>query len=395
MRAVELSAEWAPREGFKLGPKDIEGKLTWLGSQVWKNPVVRVVEKPVPEIGPTEVLMKVMACGICGSDVHMAQTDEEGYILYPGLTAFPCVLGHEISGIVEKAGPQAINRRTNKPFEPGEPVTTEEMLWCGTCKPCADGFPNHCERLQELGFTVDGGYAEYVKVDAKYLWSLKPLEEIYRGDKLFLAGSLVEPTSVAYTAVIVRGGGIRPGESAVIVGGGPIGLAACAILRRAGAENIILSEPEAGRREMGRRLGATHTIDPVRENFVERVLDITGGMGAKIYLEASGIPDRVVPQIEKCIWLGRQINSTLVVVARSPVPTPITCEVYQVRRAQIVGSQGHSGHGTFWNVICLMKSGMDLTPMISAQIRLEETPQYLKRLQTDKSLCKVTVRPNL
>ncbi|MEM2674438.1 MAG: alcohol dehydrogenase catalytic domain-containing protein, partial [Candidatus Hadarchaeales archaeon] len=226
MRAVALFAEWAPRKGFKLGPKDIEGKLTWLGSQVWKNPEVKVVEKPVPEVGPTEVLLRVRACGICGSDVHMAQTDAEGYILYPGLTAFPCVLGHEISGEVERAGPRAINRRTNKPFEPGEPVTTEEMLWCGTCKPCADGFPNHCERLEELGFTVDGGYAEYVKVDAKYLWSLKPLEGVYSGDRLFLAGSLVEPTSVAYTALIVRGGGIRPGESVVIVGGGPIGLAA-------------------------------------------------------------------------------------------------------------------------------------------------------------------------
>lgn len=150
MKNVVLSAKWDPGRSFKLGPKDIEGKLTYLGSQVWRNPTLKIVEKDIPEINPTEVLIKVKACGICGTDVHMAQSDEEGYIWYPGLTAFPCTLGHEFSGIVAKAGKEAINKRSGKRYTEGEAVTAEEMLWCAACRPCADGYPNHCERLPEL-----------------------------------------------------------------------------------------------------------------------------------------------------------------------------------------------------------------------------------------------------
>ncbi|ABQ46530.1 MULTISPECIES: scyllo-inosose 3-dehydrogenase [Thermotoga] len=391
MKAVRLHAKWDPRPDFKLGPKDVEGKLTWLGSKVWRYPEVRVEEVPEPKIEkPTEIIIKVKACGICGSDVHMAQTDDEGYILYPGLTGFPVTLGHEFSGVVVEAGPEAINRRTNRRFEIGEPVCVEEMLWCGHCRPCAEGFPNHCENLNELGFNVDGAFAEYVKVDAKYAWSLRELEDRY-GDRLFLAGSLVEPTSVAYNAVIVRGGGIRPGDNVVILGGGPIGLAAVAILKHAGAAKVILSEPSETRRNLAIELGADHVIDPTKENFVEAVLDYTNGLGAKLFLEATGVPQIVWPQIEEVIWRARGINATVVIVARADAKIPLTGEVFQVRRAQIVGSQGHSGHGTFPRVISLMASGMDMTKIISKTVTMEEIPEYIKRLQTDKSLVKVTM----
>lgn len=390
MKSVVLSAKWEPKPDFKLGPKDIEGKLTYLGSQVWKNPTLQVVEKDVPDIGDTEVLIKVKACGICGSDVHMAQYDEEGYIFYPGLTAFPCTLGHEFSGIVAKAGKKAINKRTGKPFEEGEAVTSEEMLWCGSCRPCADGYPNHCERLQELGFTCDGAFAEYVKVDARYIWSLEELRKSYSGDNIFLAGSLVEPTSVAYNAVIERGGGIRPGDNVVILGGGPIGLAAIAILKRAGAAKVILSEPSTSRANMGKKMGADYIINPLKENFVEKVLQITGGMGAKLYLEATGLPDKVFPDIEQVIWQGKEINSTVVIVARSPKKIPVTGEVFQVRRASIVGSQGHSGHGTFPRVISCMASGMNMIPLITKKISLDEVPENIIMLQTNREECKIT-----
>jgi len=162
MKVIELSAEWDPKPNFKLGSKDFEGKLTYLGSQVWRNPIVRVVEKEKPQIKSNEVLIKLKRCGICGSDVHMAQTYEDGYIYYPGLTAFPVTLGHEFAGEVIEVGSQAFNKRTGKLYEKGEPVTVEEMVWCGECKPCCDGYPNHCERLQEIGFSIDGAYAEYI-----------------------------------------------------------------------------------------------------------------------------------------------------------------------------------------------------------------------------------------
>lgn len=394
MKTVTLSADWDPKPDFKLGAKDIEGKLTYLGSKVWRNPRVKIVEKDVPVSGPTEALIEVKACGICGSDVHMLQSDDDGYIFYPGLTAFPCTLGHEFSGRIVKAGELAINKATGRRYEPGEAVCSEEMVWCSQCKPCADGFPNHCERLQEIGFSIDGAYAKHIKVDARYLWSLEELREIYGEEKMWFLGSLVEPTSVAYNAVIERGGGIRPGDHVVILGGGPIGIAACAVLKRSGAASVIISEPSKPRREIALTMGATHAIDPKEVNAAEAVLDITKGVGARIILEATGLPSIVWPDVERIIWEGKTLNSTVIIVARADDKIPLNGEVFQVRRASVVGSQGHSGHGTFPRVISSMATGMDVSPMITKKIGLEKVPENLVMLQTDRNEVKITAIPD-
>lgn len=391
MRAVVLNADWDPKADFELGSKDIEDKLTYLGSKVWRNPKIEIVEKDEPIPGPTEVLIEVKACGICGSDVHMLQSDDDGYIFYPGLTAFPATLGHEFAGVVVQAGEKAISKTTGKPFQKGQAVCAEEMIWCSTCKPCADGYPNHCERLEELGFSTDGAYAKYIKVDSRYLWNIDHLEDLYGKRKMFELGSLVEPTSVAYNAVIERGGGIHPGENVVILGGGPIGAAACAILKRQGAASVILSEPSASRREMALSMGATHAINPLEVNAAEAVLDITNGYGAGIILEATGLPGIVWPDVEKIIWEGKALNTTIVVVARADDRIPLNGEVLQVRRANVVGSQGHSGHGTFPNVINCMASGMDVSPLITKRIKLDDVKDNLVMLQTDRNEVKITI----
>ncbi|MFX1599572.1 MAG: scyllo-inosose 3-dehydrogenase [Promethearchaeota archaeon] len=392
MKAIEISAKWDPKPSFKLGSKDLEGKLTYLGSQVWRNPKVKIVDKEIPKIKSNEVLIKVKRCGICGSDVHMNQSYDDGYIFYPGLTAFPVTLGHEFSGEIIKVGDYALNKRSGKLYEIGEPVTVEEMVWCGECKPCCDGYPNHCERLQEIGFSIDGAYAEYISVPAKLCWSLKKLEGKY--DDVFKIGSLVEPTSVAYNAVIERGGGIRPGENVVILGAGPIGLAAIKILKTAGAAVCIVSEPEESRASLAKKMGADHVINPLKEDFVENIKDYTDNEGAAIYLEATGLPDIVTEDIQNAIWECKAVNSTVVIVARSEQNMPVCGEYFQVRRARIVGSQGHSGHGNFPNVISSMAAGMDLTQMITKEISLDEVPKYLKILQTDKKHCKISIKIN-
>ena len=393
MRAVSLNADWDPRPDFELGAKDVDGKSTYLGSKVWRNPRIEFVEKEVPVPGPTEVLIEVKACGFCGSDVHMLQSDDDGYIFYPGLTAFPCTLGHELSGEVVEAGDLAINKRTGQPYKAGEAVCCEEMIWCAQCQPCADGFPNHCERLQEIGFSIDGAFAKYIKIDARFLWSIEALREPYGEEKMYLLGSLAEPLSVAFNAVIERGGGIRPGDNVVILGCGPVGAAACAVLKRSGAASVIVSEPSKTRREMAMAMGATHTIDPTEVNAAEAVLDITKGVGAKIILEASGFPTVVWPDVEKIIWEGKALNTTVVLVARADARIPLNGEVFQVRRASVVGAQGHSGHGTFPRVISSMAAGMDVSPMITKQIGLDEVPENLVMLQTDRNEVKITVIP--
>lgn len=386
-----LSGKWSPKSDFRLGQKDIENKLTYLGSKVWRYPAVEIKDIEKPQIKEDEVLVRVKACGICGSDVHLAQSDQDGYIFYPGLTAFPVVLGHEFAGLVAGAGKKAINKSTGKKFAEGEAVCAEEMIWCSYCRPCADGYPNHCENLQELGFSINGAFTEFVAINSRYLWSLEELKDLLGdGDELFVAGSLVEPCSVAYNAVIERGGGIRPGDNVVILGGGPIGLAASAILKRAGASKVILSEPQKERADIAEKMGVTHIINPVKEDFAERVLDITNGYGANLYLEATGLPNVVFPGIEKTVWEGKALNAKIVVVARADSKIPVTGEVLQVRRASIIGAQGHSGHGTFPRVISSMAAGMDMRSTVTKRIKLENVPQHILALQTDRKECKVT-----
>ncbi len=390
MKALRVYADWEPKPGFKLGSKDIEGRQTYLSSQVWRNPRIKIEEVDIPQPKANEVLLEVKACGICGTDVHILQADEDGYMFYPGLTGFPSTLGHELSGVVIEAGPDARDKNTNKPFKGGEWVCAEEMIWCGACQPCADGYPNHCERLDEIGINTDGGFTKYLTVPDKVLWSLDPLRGKYEDRDIFKLGAFVEPTSVAYNAVIERAGGIRPGDNVVICGAGPVGLAACAILKRQGAAKVILSEPSPERAAMAKAIGADHVINPLQDSFVEAVLELTDGMGAALFLEATGLPTVVYPEIEQVIWEGRALNSTIVVVARAEAKIPVTGEVLQVRRANIVGAQGHSGHGTFPRVIQSMAAGMNMLPLITKTVSLDEVPENLEMLQTDKKECKVT-----
>jgi (R,R)-butanediol dehydrogenase/meso-butanediol dehydrogenase/diacetyl reductase len=139
-------------------------------------------------------------------------------------------------------------------------------------------------------------------------------------------------------------------------------------------------------------MGADYAINPLEENFADRVLELTDGMGADLFMEATGLPQIVYPDIERVIWEGRTLNSTVVVTARAEAKMPVTGEVLQVRRARIVGAQGHSGHGTFPRVIECMASGMDMTRMSTKKIDLEEVPANIILLQTNRKECKITCR---
>ncbi|NQU27689.1 MAG: zinc-binding dehydrogenase, partial [Candidatus Marinimicrobia bacterium] len=154
---------------------------------------------------------------------------------------------------------------------------------------------------------------------------------------------------------------------------------------------VILSEPSASRREMALSMGATHAFNPLEVNAAEAVLDITNGYGAGIILEATGLPGIVWPDVEKIIWEGKALNTTVVVVARADDRIPLNGEVLQVRRASVVGSQGHSGHGTFPNVINCMATGMDVSPLITKRIKLDEVNENLVTLQTDRNEVKITI----
>jgi threonine dehydrogenase-like Zn-dependent dehydrogenase len=153
---------------------------------------------------------------------------------------------------------------------------------------------------------------------------------------------------------------------------------------------VIISEPQENRVKLALQVGADMAINPLRENLADRVLELTHGIGANLFMEATGLPAVVYPDIERIIWEGRTLNAKVVVTARAEAKMPVTGEVLQVRRAQIIGAQGHSGHGTFPRVIDCMSDGMDMTPMITRKITLQEVPENILSLQTDRSECKIT-----
>ena len=307
MQGVTLIADWDPKPGFKLGckgyrrPPDLPGQ-PGVAQPALRDPRIRYPHPGTGRSADGSQSLRHLRLG-CPHG-----TGGQGWLyLLSGLTGFPSILGHEFSGVVVEAGKNARDKRTNKPFKGGEAVTSEEMLWCGQCKPCADGQPNHCEQLDEVGFNVNGAYTKYIVLPARTIWSLEPLRKNYKGDDIFVAGSLVEPTCVAYNAVIERGGGIRPGDRVVILGAGPVGIAACAILKRAGASKVIISETQQERADMALKLGADYHVNPAKEDFADRVLEITDGMGADMFMEATGLPDVVYPGIERVIWEGRTL----------------------------------------------------------------------------------------
>ena len=364
MKGLVLTAKWEPREGYQVSEFEKTTGKAITGNAIWRYPELKVQEVEKPTIKPDQVLIQIKACGVCGSDMHFYETDEDDYILYPGLTKFPTILGHEFSGEIVEVGSEVEN------LEVGDMVTAEEMIWCGHCFPCRNGFPNHCLNLEEIGFTIPGAFAEYIAVGAKYCWKLNALMDRY-GDKekVYEAGAVTEPSSVAYNAVFERAGGFRPGAYVAVYGLGPIGLAVTAECKASGAAKVIGFELSANRRELAKKVGADYVFDPRQVTPSEVVMDLTEGQGADLHVEAAGAPQVTVPEMEKSL----AINGKIVQIGRAATRVPMYLETLQVRRGQVFGSQGHSGHAVFPSVIRLMASGLiDMTKIITARYSLDE-----------------------
>jgi len=375
MKGLVLSADWAPKPDYALSDWEKRTGKAITGNAIWRNPKLEVKQLPEPAMAPDQVLLKVKACGVCGSDMHFYETDPQHYVLYPGLTKFPVILGHEFSGQVVKVGDAV------QDLEVGDMVTAEEMIWCGHCRSCRDGFPNQCTNLEEIGFTIDGAFAEYISIGAKYCWKLNDLMEICGNDEnqVYEMGATVEPASVSYNCVFVRAGGFRPGATVVIYGQGPIGLTAAAECKAAGAAKLITFEVSPTRREISKRMGADHVFNPLEVNPVDAVMDLTHGRGADMQVEAAGAPDKTIPLMEKCL----AINGKIAQVGRAATRVPMYLEVLQVRHGQVFGSQGHSGDGIFPSVISMMAAGLiDTRKMISAHYTLDRVVDAIAQSTT-------------
>ena len=385
MNALQLSAEWQPKPSYTPSKPELETRKVQSGSQVWRYPKLEFAAVPDPQIAPDEVLLEVAAVGICGSDMHMYESSADGYILYPGLTRFPNILGHEFSGRVVEVG------RDVHDLEVGALVACEEVNWCGTCDACRRGLVNHCTRMEEVGFTTPGAFAQWIAVKAKYCWRLEEIaERIGNEHEAMILGATVEPTGVSYHAMFNRLGTWKPGLSAVVFGGGPIGLTAMALANAAGASTVIAFDVSAKRLEVARRMGATIALDPNQLDVNDAILEHTRGHGADFVIEAAGVPHVTLASLTR----GLAVGASIAHIGRSERPTPLSLEQYQVRGVQLAGSLGHAGHGTFPNVIRLMASGrLDTRPMVSARMKLEDGLTAFKRLERRED-AKIVLLPN-
>ncbi|UCC68874.1 MAG: alcohol dehydrogenase catalytic domain-containing protein [Armatimonadota bacterium] len=385
MKGLVLDAKWDPRPGYALSEWEQETGKAIAGNSIWRNPELGVREWPDPEVGPQEVLIEVRACGVCGSDMHFYETDEENYILYPGLTKFPCVLGHEFSGEVVETGKEV------RTLAKGDMVTAEEMIWCGRCFPCRNGYPNQCTNLEEIGFTVPGAFANYIAMDEKFCWKIDAIaERLGDREKAFEVGALTEPTSVSYNAMFSRAEGFKPGHYVSVFGAGPIGLAAIGLARAAGASLIAAFEISEPRRQLAEKVGADYVYDPREVEAAEVMMELSKGEGFNFHVEAAGAPQVVVPEMEKAL----AVNAKIVQVGRAAERVPMYLEAFQVRHSQAYGAQGHSGYENFPNVIRMVASGgLDLSSIITARYGLSETVDAIAR-STTRSDGKILVKPN-
>ena len=387
MKAIVMEAEWAPRPHARILPHDAERKWASNASHAYKHPVFTYSDIPDPgEPGPYDLILQVGACGICGSDVHMFETDDEGYVLLPYHLKTPVVTGHEFSGRVAAKGSMVNHIRI------GELVAAEEIQWCGRCRECRGGYWNQCGFIEDLGFTLDGGFAEYARVDSRFCWSLDSLVEYYGNEEMALeVGALAEPTSVAYEGMFTRAGGFKPGGAVVVFGGGPIGLAAVALAAGSGASEVIAVDPLTERRELAIAMGATAAVNPFEENPEDLVMQRTRGVGAAMVVEASGNFPAVMGAIEGVMGVGAKV----VIAGMDARDAKLSFIRYQLKAASVYGTVGHSGSWDFPNVIALMGSGK--ITMDKAITRRYDLTDLVEAVEETKSRVngKILVKPNM
>jgi L-iditol 2-dehydrogenase len=233
-------------------------------SAVWHGAGdLRLEERSVPPVGPTDVLVEVSACGVCATDLHLL----DGSIRFYDP---PRVLGHEVGGIVSAIGASVRHVR------PGDAVALDTSVPCGTCFHCREGLPFFCADRT----SVFAGFSERAVVPASVVFPLPSGVDP-------ATGALAEPLSCALHAV--ERADLHPGDTVAILGAGAIGLLVLAVARLGGATRLIVSDPEPRRRMIAETLGATHTVDPLTRSLPDLVAQLTDGRGVDCVFEAAGV----------------------------------------------------------------------------------------------------------
>jgi threonine dehydrogenase-like Zn-dependent dehydrogenase len=303
---------------------------------------------PVPVPGPGEVLLRVAACAICGSDPKILAHG------WPGMPPYgQFVFGHEYTGTVVARG-EGVSE-----IAIGDRVAVEPHKGCGTCINCRDGLYNTCLNYgrpekghRHYGFSTNGGYAEY---------ACNHVNSVYKLPDGF---SFEEATLITTAATSLYGirriGGIRTGETVVVSGPGPIGLMAVVLARLLGAGTIILTGTRPERLEVGRRLGADTSLNVRETDVVADIVRMTGGIGADAVLECAGTTQAAVDAVEYCKKNGR-----VALIAMYKEPAPLNVNKMVQWNITLAGSKAEGERSMAQAMALLGRRQVDLSPLVT------------------------------
>ena len=331
---------------------------------------LEVTDLPTPEVGADEVLVRVAACGICGSDVH-------GYDGSSGRRIPPLVMGHEAAGVVEAVGSAV------RSFAQGERVTFDSTVYCGECANCKRGDVNLCDRREVLGVSCGdyrraGAFAEFVAVPARTCYRLPENLE-------FAEAAMLEAVSVAIHAVKL--GQAAANDTTLVIGAGTIGILTLQTLRAAGSKRVFVTDVDQQRMTLAKQLGAAEVLLS-DSTLQESILQLTNGEGVDVSLEAVGRNETVAAAID-----ATRKGGTVVLIGNITPQVTIHLQKIVSRQIRLQGSCASAGE--YPQAIKWMASGaIDVKPLISAVAPLEEGAQWFERLYArEPNLLKVVLRP--
>ncbi len=311
------------------------------------GPGLRLVTVPDPEIGINDVLIRVHKTGICGTDLHIESWDPwAARTIRP-----PLVVGHEFVGHIVEVGSNVTG------FGPGDLVSGEGHVVCGSCRHCLAGQRHLCADTVGLGVGRDGAFAEYVALPMTNIWHHWPGidEEVAAIFDPF--GNAVH-TALAFDV---------HGEDVLISGAGPIGLMAIAVVRHAGARYVAVSEPNAFRRRLAERMGATLVVDPTTRDLSDAQRELGMVEGFDIALEMSGVATALRAAIDNMAHGGR--------IAVLGIPTgEISLDVNTIVFNQLTlrGIYGRQMYETWYQMAVLVSAGIDIKPVITHRFAYTE-----------------------
>jgi threonine 3-dehydrogenase len=297
-------------------------------------------EVPMPAVGINDVLIRVHKTGICGTDLHIDSWDPwAARTVKP-----PLVVGHEFVGEIVEIGSNVVD------FAPGDLVSGEGHVVCGRCRHCLAGRRHLCANTIGLGVGRDGAFAEYVVLPMTNVWHhwAGVDEEVAAIFDPF--GNAVH-TALAFPIL---------GEDVLVSGAGPIGLMATAVARHAGARNVVVSEPNAYRRDLATRMGATLTIDPTAQSLQDTFAELDMVEGFDVVMEMSGNPVALRSALEAMAHGGG--------IAILGIPTEeISLDVNTIVFNQLTlrGIYGREMYETWYKMTVMLQSGLDITPAIT------------------------------